>query len=67
MALFYVIAKKTLTRDFILDANNTREADTLVCGYLLIADDDEIEWENPEEIEIISEIKEGDVETPSEE
>jgi len=65
MALFYVTAKKILTRGFIFDANNTEEAESSVRQFLFAHDDDDLEWER-EEYEITSEIKKGDVEIPSE-
>ena len=46
MALFYVTAKKTLTRGFILEANNTNDVETMVRQYLFAHDDDDLEWED---------------------
>ena len=68
MALFYVTAKKILTKGFIFDANNREEAESMVRHYLLVRDDEEhdLEWEDREEYEVTAEIKDGDIEIPSE-
>jgi hypothetical protein len=66
MALFYVTAKKLFTRGFIFTANNREEAERSVRDFLLVHDEDDIEWEDGVEYEVTSEIKEGDVEIPSE-
>jgi hypothetical protein len=65
MALFYVTAKKILTKGFIFTANNREEAERSVRDFLLVHDEDDLEWEDRVEYEVTSEIKKGDVEIPS--